>query len=60
METVIATNIKNARKKGLEAGQEKYRAYFIKAINAKLYKKYKAGVDERLKAEGYADCIVTE
>ena len=60
MERVIATNIKKARAKGLEAGQEKYRAYFVKGVNATLYKKYKETVDAMLTAEGYADCIVTK
>lgn len=60
METVIATNIKNERRKGLEAGQEKYRTYFIKGINAKLYKKYKADVDAILNAGGCGECIVTK
>lgn len=60
MERVIATNIKKARANGLEVGQEKYRAYFIKGVNAVLYKGYKTKVDEMLKAEGYADCIVTK
>ena len=57
MEVVIATNIENAAKVSLEAGQEKYRTYFIKYP---WYKAYKNAVDARLKAAGYEKCIVTK
>lgn len=60
MEKVITTNIKIARAKSLEAGQEKYRTYFVKGVNAILYKRYKAKVDEMLTADGCADCIVSK
>ena len=42
---------------GLEAGQNKYRAYYVKT---NLYLKWKADTDTILEAEGYGDCIVTE
>ena len=44
MEKCIADKIMEARKTGVEVGQEKYRSYFVKGINAKLYKKYKAKI----------------
>lgn len=56
MAKVIADNIIKAAKVSLEAGQEKYRAYFVKYT---WYKAYKAAVDARLTAAGYKDCIVT-
>lgn len=43
---------------GLKAGQDKYRAYFVKPNAKKLYGKYKADVDTILEIDGYADCIV--
>ena len=57
MREFIAGKIVNAREISLEAGQAKYRAYFIKT---KLYAKYRADVDAILTVDGYADCIVTE
>lgn len=56
MAKVIADNIINAAKVSFEAGQEKYRAYFVKYT---WYKAYKETVDARLTAAGYKDCIVT-
>ena len=56
MENVIADNIINAAKVSLEAGQAKYRTYFVKYT---WYKAYKAGVDARLTAAGFEKCIVT-
>lgn len=56
MEKVIADNIINAAKVSVEAGQAKYRTYFVKYT---WYKAYKAGVDARLKAAGFESCIVT-
>lgn len=54
----IATRVKEAKDKGgLEAGQAKYRDYFVKT---KLYLKYKETTDEILITEGYGDCIVTQ
>lgn len=60
MEKCIADKIMEERETSLEAGQEKYRAYFVKGINAKLYKKYKAKVDAILIEKKCGDCIVTE
>ena len=60
MEKCIADKIMEAREASVEVGQEKYRTYFLKGINARLYKKYKAKVDAILREEGAADCIVTE
>jgi len=60
MEKCIADKIMEARKESAEAGQEKYRAYFVKGINAKLYKKYREKVNAILTAENCGDCIVTE
>ena len=60
MEKCIADKIIEARLAGVAAGQEKYRTYFVKGINAKLYKNYRAKVDAVLTANGCADCIVTE
>lgn len=56
----IAEAIKRAKDaNGLEAGQAKYRAYFVKKNAAKLYGKYQEDVDMILEIDGYADCIVT-
>lgn len=60
MAKVIADNIINAAKVSLEAGQKKYRAYFVNYPACTWYKAYKAAVDTRLTAAGYANCIVTE
>lgn len=57
MREFIAGKIEDARETSLEAGQAKYRAYFVKT---KLYAKYKADVDTILTTDGCADCIVTE
>jgi hypothetical protein len=56
MVTFIAGRIELAGDTSLEAGQEKYRAYFI---NTNLYLAYKAEVDAILMQDGYGDCIVT-
>ena len=57
MNTFIAKMIMQQAKKSVEAGQEKYRAYFV---NISLYLKYKDGVDTILSENGYSECIVTE
>lgn len=57
MREFIAGRIEDARDVSLEAGQAKYRAYFI---NTKLWARYKADVDAILEVDGYADCIVVE
>lgn len=55
MITFIAQRIELEREKSLEAGQAKYRAYFV---NTTLYLKWKADVDAILIQDGYGDCIV--
>ena len=57
MRKVIFENIVEAAKASVEAGQAKYREYFIKRP---WYAVFKEGVDADLKAAGYADCIATE
>ena len=66
METFIARNIIKAANVSLEAGQQKYRVYFI---NTPLYLAYKTGTDTILQTtystqypepNGYGVCIVTE
>ena len=57
MAKVIANNIIKAAQTSLEAGQEKYRTYFVKYT---WYKAYKADVDALLTAAGCKDCIVTK
>ena len=56
MAKVIANNIIKAANASLEAGQEKYRAYFVKYT---WYARYQADVNALLTAAGYKDCIVT-
>lgn len=53
----IVRGVKKAFDSSPAEGQELYRKYFIKT---KLYKAYKAGVDEILTADGYAEAIVEE
>lgn len=57
MATFIANRIIAARQISLEAGQQKYRVYFI---NTGIYAAYKADVDTILTTDGYGDCIVTQ
>lgn len=57
MSAFIARMIIKAADKSLEAGQAKYRAYFIKT---KIYANYKDDVDTILRTDGYEDVIVTE
>lgn len=57
MAKVIANNIIKAAQTSLEAGQAKYRTYFITYT---WYAKYKADVDALLTAAGHAKCIVTK
>lgn len=53
----IVKQIEKARKISLEAGQAKYRAYFINTSkNASL----KEATDQMLIADGFSDCIVEE
>lgn len=58
MAEFIANKIIEARKKSLEAGQAKYRAYFVTLPYYKVL--YKKDVDAILVIEDCADCIVTE
>lgn len=55
MSTFIANQIIKQAKKSITAGQEKYKAYFIKT---KIYEDWRADVDSILTVEGYEDCIV--
>ena len=57
MAPFIAMMVMKARKTSLEAGQTRYRAYFMNTV---LYLAYKADTDTILQAEGYEDCIVAE
>jgi hypothetical protein len=57
MAPFIAMMVIKARKTSLEAGQARYRAYFV---NTTLYLAYKADTDTILQSEGYEDCIVSE
>lgn len=54
MTTFIARRIEEAEK-SVEAGQKKYRAYFVKT---RLYKRWKDDVDTILKTDGYDEVIV--
>lgn len=59
MVTFISQRIKEAKdNSGVDAGKEKYRAYFVKAAAKKLYGKYQEEVDTVLNTDGYSDCIV--
>lgn len=53
----IKRMIKEASKKSIEEGQEKYREYFV---YTKLYKRYKEKVDNGLITDGYENVIVSE
>lgn len=55
MATFIARMIMEEVKKSIEAGRNKYKAYFVKTI---LYKNWKEDVDTILKTDGYEDVIV--
>lgn len=55
MTPFISKMIKKQADKSIEAGQKKYRAYFIKTT---LYLDYKDDVDTILRVDGYEDCIV--
>ena len=58
MSEFIADRVENEVKtKGLEAGQEKYRAYFVRT---KMYLEFKPKCDYILIADGYKDAIVEE
>ena len=57
MSRFIANMIQRDARISLEAGQEKYRAYFIRTS---LYTPFKEATDAFLVAEGFADVIVSE
>lgn len=56
MATFIAARIMDKRKISLQAGQDHYRAYFIRT---NLYEKWRAETEAILIQEGCGDCIVT-
>lgn len=56
MTPFIARQIEKAAKKSIEAGQAKYRAYFIKTD---LYEDFREDVDTILRTDGYEEVIVT-
>lgn len=60
VEFIALAIMKTKDKDGLEAGKNKYKAYFIKKNAARLYGKYRDDVDTILELEGYSDCIVAE
>lgn len=55
MTTFIARRIIKEADKSTEAGQKKYRAYFVRTS---LYKNWKEEVDTILKTDGYEEVIV--
>jgi hypothetical protein len=57
MSTFIARMIESQFDKSEEAGQAKYKAYFI---TTQLYAKWKTEVDTILNTDGYEDAIVTQ
>lgn len=57
MANFIKRMIETQAKISLEAGQAKYRAYFVATT---LYSGYKTDVDAGLVEDGYEDVIVTE
>ena len=57
MTTFIARMIMKETDKSTEAGQKKYRAYFVRT---NLYKNWKEDVDTILKTDGYEDVIVED
>ena len=57
MVTFIASRIMEEADKSTEAGQKKYRAYFVKT---RLYKRWKDDVDTILKTDGYDEVIVED
>lgn len=57
MSTFIAERIMEQADRIVEAGQNKYRAYFVKT---KLYEKWRNDVETILITDGYEECIVAE
>ena len=56
MAPFIAMMIMRARETSLDAGQARYRAYFV---NTAIYLRFKLDVDTILTTEDKEDCIVT-
>ena len=57
MVTFMASRIIEEAEKSVEAGQKKYRAYFVKT---RLYKRWKDNVDTILKTDDYDEVIVED
>ena len=57
MVTFMASRSIEEAEKSVEAGQKKYRAYFVKT---RLYKRWKDNVDTILKTDGYDEVIVED
>ncbi len=57
MNTFIARMIMTQADKNLKAGQDKYRAYFVRT---KLYEKWRNDVETILITDGYEACIVSD
>jgi hypothetical protein len=57
MSTFIAERIMEQADRSVEAGQNKYRAYFVKT---KLYEKWRNDVETILITDGYEECIIAE
>lgn len=57
MNTFIARMIMAQADKNLKAGQDKYRAYFVRT---KLYEKWRNDVETILITDGHEECIVSE
>lgn len=56
MTTFIAKRIMEQADKSVEAGQNKYRAYFVKI---KIYEKWREEVESILVTDGYEECIIS-
>lgn len=56
MSTFIAKRIMEQADKSVEAGQNKYRAYFVKI---KIYERWRNDVESILVTDGYDECIVS-
>lgn len=57
MSAFIAMMILRQAEISIEAGQDKYRAYFV---NTPLYLKWKPEVDTILQTEGFSEVIVSK
>lgn len=54
MSTFIAKRIMEQADKNVEAGQNKYKAYFVRV---KIYEKWRSDVESILITDGYEECI---